>query len=309
MWRPAFRFRPTFRPAPGRHALACAGLVTVLTMAGFPALSASAAGAPDPTQAAQAPEPDPRVRGFADAWSGSARCGGHLVEWSTPRSSGEAVLTVRDESGEVVVHVTEPVEGCCERITPFWCGEALNDRRTVLSYGYYSGGAHCCTTMYVVDLKGPATLLRTELGNYNDALVATQLDDGASLELFGFSDVFAYFGDLSFAASPWLPVVFAYRNGVYREVTPNFEHVVRSDLAAALAELEAALQGPSYPADPATAALQAFGDYILLDEARAGLERLKSTLSAWGRPDVAAWLDANAAEAMRLVGERFDGVN
>lgn len=282
-----------------------ARVVVVLVLASV-FTAAAAAGVPLPSQSGQGPETDARVNGFPQAWSGSQRCGTYLVEWSTPRSTGNATLTVRDEEGSVVVDAAEPVEACCERITPFWCGEALDDRSMVLSYAYYTGGAHCCTTMHVVDLEGPTTLLRAELGNYNDAVVATQLDDGSSLELFGLSDVFAYFDDLSFAGSPWLPIVFAYRNGAYREVTRDYDRVVRADLAGALAELRARLQDPTYPADAKALVLQAFGDYVLLGEATPGLERLKREVGT--ESDLSVWLDAHVDEAKRVVAERFNGV-
>jgi hypothetical protein len=149
-------------------------------------------------------------------------------------------------------------------------------------------------------------MLIATLRNYGEGLHPAQIDDDAALELVGSSDVFAYFADLSFAASPYLPLVFDEDHESYEEATRMFPDRVRADRQAAETELDSVLRDPDATfEDAAGLALQAYGDDVLLGDHVAGLRALLLRLRAADRPDVASWLDEHARDAQVLVDALF----
>jgi hypothetical protein len=85
----------------------------------------------------------------------------------------------------------------------------------------YSGGAHCCTTHYLFTQEGGLrNLLYQEWGNGGIREVRDLDGDGRG-ELIALG-VYAYFGDLPFAYSPGVYLVYAYDGMVFHEVTRKF---------------------------------------------------------------------------------------
>jgi len=245
--------------------------------------------------------------------SGSATCGSYLVNWDSVRSfdvntPGSVTLRVTTPGGRLVVDLSHAL-GPGERLLPLWCGDLLGDGSQVLGVEEFTGGAHCCfsATLVSIDSSG-RHLLDADLGNGGLAMPA-QLDDGGPLELPASSDVFAYFADLSFAASPFLPLVFAYDGTQYVEATRQFPDRLSAAIDEAEADLADAVARP-VPADEPrqliyqeqeSVALRLFGLHVLVGDADQALPVIEGRVA----PPVATWLAANASAAKDAMAKRY----
>jgi hypothetical protein len=242
--------------------------------------------------------------------SGSASCGGYSVRWDNPAIDFGAppadpvwaTLEVAGPDGSTVLH--EQVQANLnERLFAELCGDLVRQGGTALLYTTYSGGAHCCSTAFLVSLEPtPRPLLRYELKNAG-GMEPRQLDDGGPLELTSGSDLFAYFDDLPYAASPFLPLAFAYdpQRGEYVEATRQFPTLIQADLDRTLQDLDSAVQRGEDPIVQRSLGLKGFAEFALLGRPDEGLSEVKTHVG----PDAAAWLDAHRAEALDLLAHTY----
>jgi hypothetical protein len=268
-----------------RRAAACAVLAL------FAACSAgtSTSGSPSPR-----PTPDYGVAEWSAEPDGSNNCGDFAVGWESPDiGGGGPTATLHAINGEDVVLDLKGRDDT-EQLTALWCGNVAGDGRMELATQRYTGGAHCCFTVRVDTLDGP-TLLERDLGNYG-GLDPKDLDDREGDELIGSSDVLANFGDLPFAATAPVPLVFAFRNGRYVEATADFPDLVREELADVENDLRNALEDGFQDAIRAMA-VGVYAHHVLLGDEEEALDELAEQLPA----DAARWLREHADEAAKLV--------
>jgi hypothetical protein len=259
-------------------------------------------------------DPD-AIQDLGQTRTGRAECGGYAVSWenlppSAPGSTGQDTIRVVEATTGTASSITQPSAAPSEILEPLWCGDPLGDGSVALAYAHYSGGAHCCTTATVVTLGDQGRqLLQVELGNAG-GLKPVQLGDGGPLQLLSESDVFAYFDDLSFVASPFLPLIFRYDGTRYVEATSAYPDYLRTELDQALGQLGSLpAQVPSRGApgsslaqlEHESGALRAFGLYALLGDEQAGRASLERRLS----PAVAGWLSANAGDALAALQQHY----
>jgi hypothetical protein len=263
---------------------------------------------------AQAGDADPpALQMLASDDSGSATCGSYLVNWNNADSSdvnapGSVTLRATTTGGQLVLDLSHPLTPG-EKMLALWCGDLLGDGTQALGFEEFSGGAHCCfsPTIVVLDAAG-RHLLDADLGNGGLGL-PQQLDDGGPLEVPASSDVFAYFDDLSFAASPFLPMVFAYDGTSYVEATQQFPDRLSAEISLAEADLANAVARP-LPADvpprfayqeQESVALRLFGLHVLLGDADQALPGIEHQVAQ----PVATWLAANAPAARDAMAKRY----
>jgi hypothetical protein len=248
-----------------------------------------------------APTPDYGVQKWSGEPDGSNNCGDFAVGWE--RSDAEAnrpVATLHAINGaDLVLDLKGRDEH--EELTALWCGNVAGDGRLELATQRYTGGAHCCFTIRVDTLDGP-TLLERDLRNYG-GLDPKDLDDREGDELVGTSDVLAYFGELPYAATAPVPLVFAFRNGRYVEATADFPDEVRESLVGAEKDLQTVL-GDDFEDAIKGMAIGVYAHHVLLGDEDAALSALEEQV-----PDaVASWLREHANEAAKLVrGEATPG--
>jgi hypothetical protein len=245
--------------------------------------------------------------------NGSAACGRYQVRWQNQlppnfQTPGSATLQATAPSGQLIVDLSWPLAPG-EKVIPLWCGDLLGDGRQAVGFELFSGGAHCCFTASVVLLEpGGPHLLDAELGN-GGLVQPTQLDGSGPIELPAASDVLAYFDDLSFAASPFLPLVFAYDGSQYVEATRQFPDLLSGQLAQAEADLENAIarQVPAPPTsqfayqEQESMALRLYALHVLLGDGDQALPGILAQVS----PPVAAWLTANQQAALDALGQVY----
>ncbi len=236
-------------------------------------------GAGDGAAAAQT-DPHP-VTVLSNDDSGTGQCGPDQLAWHNMgsfdvRQRGSATLRATAPDGGLLLDLVQPLAPG-EKLIPLWCGDLLGDGSQVFGYETFSCGAHCCFSVSVVALQpGAPHLLDVELGN--DGLTQPrQLDGDGPLQLVGSSDVLAYFDDLSYAASPFLPLVFAYDPATeqYLEATRQFPERLRAEVAQANADLDEAVRRPVDANVPErfryqeqeSVALRVYGLHVLLGDA------------------------------------------
>jgi hypothetical protein len=244
--------------------------------------------------------------------NGSAACGTHQVQWQNQpppnfQVPGSATLQATAPDGQPIVELYWPLAPG-EKVIPLWCGDLLGDGRQALAYEFFSGGAHCCFTATVLILEpGAPHLLDADLGN-GGLIQPNQLDTTRPIELPATSDVFAYFDDLSFAASPFLPLVFAYDGAQYVEATRRFPDLIAAQVAQTEADLASAI-ARQVPApsrfdyqEQESIALRLYALHVLLGDADQALPLIQAQVS----PPVAAWLTANKQAALDALGHVYN---
>jgi hypothetical protein len=244
------------------------------------------------------------VTTLPDTPEGTAACGGYAIAWTSgplDTTKQHPEITAADARGRRVLRATIDDQNGFSTIAPHSCGDMTGDGAAELVYVTYTGGAHCCSAVNIAELAHPdARILDSDLGN-GGVTAIEQLDQGGSLEVVATSDVFAYFGDLSFAASPFLPLVFAFREGAYTEATRDFPDHVRDALRDAQAALGRAVS-EKQPADALRGlALGVYGHDLLLGRTGTTLEELSDHVPA----AVVDWLRAHQAEADELLNDRY----
>jgi hypothetical protein len=270
----------------------------------WPSAALAQGGDADPAALVQLPGDD----------AGSVACGDYTVSWANLTSydvsnPGSVTLRAKTSHGQTVFNLTRPLTPG-EKVIPLWCGDLLGNGGQALGFETFTGGAHCCFSATVVSLDGGGQpILTASLGN-GGLTIPTQLDGGGPLELPAASDVFAYFADLSFAASPFLPMIFAFDGAHYVEATRQFPDRIKAEIDQARADLAVAVARPVPANEPAqfvyqaqeSAALRLFGLHVLLGDADQALPAIEASLA---KP-AADWLAANAPAARDAMATRYN---
>ena len=158
---------------------------------------------------------------------------------------------------------------------------------------HYTGGAHCCFE-YLVFSEGPGGIQLDDwfsLGN--DAIGAVEDLDGDGIpELDASDDRLAYFPDLSYAASPSLPLVLCRTGeGTYTDCTILFPDRMQGAADAFEAALSDAVQRQASDEEKRSAALGLVTAYLLLAPTDEGWLKVRNLC-----PECEAWLLQNQAE-------------
>lgn len=95
----------------------------------------------------------------------------------------------------------------------------------------WSGGAHCCFDYHVLQVQGAEVRREGTIRAGDCSLGVADLDQDGALELIACDSRFAYAFDLSFADSPLVPVVYAFRDRAYVSDNRRFPQVFRFRLA------------------------------------------------------------------------------
>jgi hypothetical protein len=163
------------------------------------------------------------------------RCGAFVVH-RDERDDGR--VSVTDARGATVL-LFAPSDAL-ETVDAAWCGDVDGDDRPELAIFKTSGGAHCCRTDSLFTLADhPIERLRFEAGNAG-GLRAEDVDGDGKLELVSADDALAEIGDVPYAFTLFLPVVFARdARGAWTRSTPRFKAYLAGERRAAQRDLDA----------------------------------------------------------------------
>jgi hypothetical protein len=226
----------------------------------------------------------------------SARCGNYTI--AQQAGAGDQAfktvsVTITDAQGQVAKKITAPE---FEMVQALWCGDITGDGTPELVLSAYSGGAHCCFTYDIFSLAPNfPSVLHWEAGNGGINRFAL-LKGALPYQIIGSDDRFAYAFDLPFAASPFLPIVFDFRDGVYVNATRDFPDIVRADQTGVQDALKTCNQDEFCEK---SIALHIYADAILLNEEAQTFAALKPQ----AQPSTYAWLTQHRAEIMQMMNK------
>lgn len=229
-----------------------------------------------------APLPQPKLEIGATT---TERCGDYFITQTTLSVFDEprvAALTVSNAQAQIMQTFDVERWGAQE-ISRVLCADLTGDNIPELVMESFSGGAHCCFEYEIVELKINLPRIFAWRGGSGSLTELAQLKPDAAYEIVGMDDRFTLFDDLPFAAAPFLPVVFVYRDGAYRTATRDFPALILEDQQSAVPDLDAC-DGADYCRG---AALQYYADGLLLGRGDVALGALREKLPA----DIMQWLD------------------
>lgn len=94
---------------------------------------------------------------------------------------------------------------------------------------FYTGGAHCCTVMFVAQIKNDKLGYTDSLFWGNSGYVVKDLDKDGTMEIVGNGDMFAY-AFTNYAQSLEPIAIYKYSNGKLRYANSEFEKEVMQDI-------------------------------------------------------------------------------
>jgi len=91
-----------------------------------------------------------------------------------------------------------------------------NDGVKEVLFYTYSGGAHCCSNVYLLELNRDklSPMLELSLNNV-EKITFKDIDKDGLLEIYTYDDNYSYLGSLSFVESPFPKIVLELKNGHY----------------------------------------------------------------------------------------------
>lgn len=101
----------------------------------------------------------------------------------------------------------------------------------------YSGGAHCCTSLFAGEIKDNRFVFTDSISWGNSFYAVTDLNFDKRQEIAGVSDKFAY-AFTNYAQSQFNLLIYNYENGKFREVTKNFPKQINDDIEELNSELK-----------------------------------------------------------------------
>lgn len=206
-------------------------------------------------------------------------CGAFDVVPSGFRSGHPARLSIQ-KAGRLLVTVAD------WSVTAAGCEELTGDRVPELVVRTASGGAGCCETVRVFGLGAKPRLLLLYQANHAPGAEARDIDGDGRAELILGDDTFAYFDDLSHAASPALPLVACFGGDRFADCTPRFPELLR-DLRRRHAARLAPPAGDEAVSEARGAALGVIAASALLGEEDEGLRMVRDAVTD---PRVTDWV-------------------
>jgi hypothetical protein len=158
---------------------------------------------------------------------------------------------------------------------------------------HFTGGAHCCSE-YLVFSEGPGGIQQDDYFSLgNGGIVGVEDLDGDGIpELDAWDDRLAYFVDLSYAASPSLPLVLCRTGeGTYADCTILFPDRMQAAADEFEAQLSDAVQRQASDEEKRSPALGLVTAYLLLAPTDEGWLKVRSLC-----PECETWLLQNQGE-------------
>jgi hypothetical protein len=158
---------------------------------------------------------------------------------------------------------------------------------------HFTGGAHCCFEYWIFS-EGPSGIQLDDAFLLNNGAIGEvqDLDGDGVLELDGSDDRFAYFPDLSYADSPFLPLVLCRTaEGTYHDCTPQFPERLEESAGSYEQALSDAVQRGGEDYEKRSPALGLLASLMRLGRDDEGWSKVVSLC-----PECATWLLQNQDE-------------
>ncbi len=112
-----------------------------------------------------------------------------------------------------------------------------NDGKKEIFFEAYSGGAHCCFTLYTGIFSKGKFILTDSLFLGNGYYEVKDLDNNGKFELECSNDMFAY-AFTNYAETKFPTMIYKYENGKLIESTSDYKSLIRKELDIFLGELK-----------------------------------------------------------------------
>lgn len=226
------------------------------------------------------------AQSFAAAAGAPMECAGYtIVRTDTQGDTGPSSRVVIRRGQSVVKTLTG------DRITEIRCVELTGDGSPDLSIEWYSGGAHCCTTIQIFQLRPALRQILMYGAGHTTGFTVVRDRGGKPALVLGDSSL-AYYGDLCFACSPSsMPLVACYTGTRYVDCTRRFPDAVQEAIKTYTDSLRDAIRSKdaSRVEYMRGAALGVYAAHALLDREADGLAAVRRLVT---EPAVASWLAA-----------------
>jgi hypothetical protein len=240
--------------------------------------------APTPTPQAPTPTPEPPTP--------EAR----QPQWTVSRLSSEGQVQILLEDGlhnTYTVAVVDPEIAQFENWDVDFVADLDADGVEDVIVLHYTGGAHCCFEYWIFS-EGPSGIQMDDAFTLNNGGIGEvkDLDGDGVPELDCSDDRLAYFPDLSFADSPFLPLVLCRSaDGTYHDCTPQFPARLEQSAADYEQALSDAVQRQGEDYEKRSPALGLVASYIRLGRDDEGWNKVASLC-----PECENWLMQNYDE-------------
>jgi len=124
------------------------------------------------------------------------------------------------------------------RITEIKADNLNKDGQTDIFIDNFSGGAHCCLTLYVGYIMNGSFVMSDSLFLINSNYEIKDLNDDNMREITAFNDTFAY-AFTNYAQSRFSPIVYTVENNKFVDVTRNFPYIINASITELKSELKA----------------------------------------------------------------------
>jgi hypothetical protein len=247
-----------------------------------PAATATPQATPSP-QATPTPTPEPPTQQVRKpTWT-----------ISQPSSAGQVQIVIEDGLNTYTIASLDPEMARSVRWEIAFVADVNADGLDDAIVNYYTGGAHCCF-VYLIFSEGPAGIQLIDSFSLDNATIRAvkDLDGDGMPELATADDRLAYFPDLSFAVSPFLPLVLCRSTEhIYYDCTPRFPEVLQSSAQEFEEQLRDAVQRQAGEAEARSPALGLLATYLRLKMDEEGWSRVRSLC-----PECEGWLMQNVGE-------------
>jgi len=159
--------------------------------------------------------------------------------------------------------------------------------------GHYTGGAHCCFE-YLIFSETPSGIQLDDWFSLTNGAIGTieDLDGDGVPELDGSDDRFAYFTDLGFVGTPFLPLVLCRSaDGTYSDCTTRFPQKLQESADGFEGHLRDAVQRQAEEIEKRYAALGLLASYMRMGMDDEGWNKVASLC-----PECEDWLMQNRDE-------------
>ena len=112
-----------------------------------------------------------------------------------------------------------------------------NDGKKEVLFEAYSGGAHCCFTLYAAKFHKGKFILTDSLFLGNGYYEVKDLDNNGKLELECSNDMFAY-AFTNYAETKFPTMIYKYDNGILTNATSDYKSLIRKEQDIFLNELK-----------------------------------------------------------------------
>ncbi|HEY3249526.1 MAG TPA: hypothetical protein VGK25_00265 [Ignavibacteria bacterium] len=153
-----------------------------------------------------------------------------LATYDTTNFCSDFTVSSKDNG---IIHREE----CIERITSITAEDLNADGNKEILIETYTGGAHCCTSLYIASIKHNIFKYTDTVYWGNCGFEVKDLNNDGKKEIIGCNDMFAYYFT-NFAESRFPMIIYGFKKNSLIVVNKNFKALIHKEINELKAELK-----------------------------------------------------------------------